>query len=225
MRRQNQGWAEVTHFFGWGERGISYSLFSIESNSICLCMSHLSMYWYDPWIFVACPLHWGLSTIPFWSITPLISLCSMKICCWLKPMENFWWKLRYRWISFIGNWFSCLEREINSFSQSGSNLFMNKPINNLIVSVRLKFFQNVSYLTLPPNGSLVLRKILCIHLRQKLVWQTCFSARSVCRKLSYEGYDGKKKNRQIRENAIPHTSPKRNPLEGIIWGLCRTEVW
>ena len=138
-------------------------------------------------------------------------------------MENFWWKLRYRWISFIGNWFSCLETEINSFSQSGSNLFMNKPINNLIVSVRLKFFQNASYLTLPPNGSLVLRKILCIHLRQKLVWQTCFSARSVCRKLSYEGYDGKK-NRQIRENAIPHTSPKRNPLEGIIWGLCRTKV-
>ena len=139
-----------------------------------LChLCHLSMYRCDPWIFVTCSLHWGLSTIPFWSITPLISLwliiCSMKICCWLKPMENFWWKLRYRWIYFIGNWFSCLETEINSFSQSGPNLFMIKPINKLIVSVRLKFFQNVSYLTLPPNGSLVLRKILCIHLRQKLV--------------------------------------------------------
>jgi len=168
------------------------------------------MYGCDPWIFVTCSLHWGLSTIPFWSITPLISLwlivCSMKICCWLKPMENFWWKLRYRWISFIGNWFSCLETEINSFSQSGSNLFMNKPINNLIVSVRLKFFQNVSYLTLPRNGSLVLRKILCIHLRQKLVWQTCFSARSVCKKLSYEGYDGQKKQTNARKYNSPHLS-------------------
>ena len=105
--------------------------------------------------------------------------------------------LGYPWKTFGGNydivefissqnWFFCLETEINSFSQSGPNLFMIKPINNLIVSVRLKFFQNVSYLTLPPNGSLVLRKILCIHVRQKLVQQTCFSARSVRRKLSYE---------------------------------------
>ena len=101
---------------------------------------------------------------------------------------------------------------------------MIKPINKLIVSVRLKFFQNVSYLTLPPNGSLVLRKILCIHVRQKLVQQTCFSARSVRRKLSYEDYDGQKKNRQMRENTIPHISLKRNSLEGIIWGLCRTKV-
>ena len=107
---------------------------------------------------------------------------------------------------FIGNWFSCLETEINSFSQSGPNLFMIKPINNLIVLVRLKFFQNVSYLTLPPNGSLVLRKILCIHLRQKLVWQTCFSARSVCRKLSYEGYDGQKKQTNARKYNSPHLS-------------------